>query len=107
MLVSCHREENLTKGTQSEYGYPIEFSGISGSIETRADGDQIPPLPDDFTDFRVWAELDDDPDVFGANGTKVSTSNKGQTWAYSPVRYWKDGTYNFYAVYQKNITKSF
>jgi hypothetical protein len=36
--------------------------------------------------------------VFGTNGTVVSTSDGGTTWTYSPVRYWKTGIYNFYAV---------
>ena len=100
ILVSCHCEEfPIIKND-----YPIEFSGISGWLETRADDDdQTSSLPSDFTDFRVWAQNGSNLNVFGASGTEVSTSDGGQTWTYSPVRYWQAGIYNFYAVSPKDI----
>jgi hypothetical protein len=99
ILVSCHREElPITKND-----YPIEFSGISGCLETKADDNQTSSLPSDFTGFRVWAQNGSNLNVFGANGTEVSTSDGGQTWTYSPVRYWQAGTYNFYAVSPKDF----
>lgn len=99
ILVSCHREElPITKND-----YPIEFSGISGCLDTKADDNQTLSLPSDFTGFRVWAQNGSKTNVFGTDGTDVSTTDGGQTWTYSPVRYWQAGTYNFYAVSPKDF----
>ena len=99
IVVSCHREEIPV----SKNSYPIEFSGMSGWLETKADDSQTSSLPSDFTGFRVWAQNGSNLNVFGSSGTDVSTTDGGQTWTYSPVRYWQDGTYNFYAVSPKDF----
>lgn len=94
ILVSCHRED-LPK-TDSE-NTPIEFSGITAWLDTKSEvASATSVLPSD--DFMVWSQNDSNYGVFGTNGTEVSTSDAGTTWTYSPVRYWKTGTYNFYAV---------
>lgn len=94
IVVSCHREDipqNALENTS------IEFSGITAWLDTKAEaGANTSALPSD--NFKVWAQNGSNYDVFGTNGTKVSTSDAGTTWTYSPVRYWKTGTYNFYAV---------
>lgn len=99
ILVSCHREEIPV----TENCYTIEFSGISGWIDTRTDNNQASSLPSDFTNFRVWAQNGSNTSVFGSDGTAVSTTDGGQTWTYSPVRYWQAGTYNFYAVFPEDF----
>jgi hypothetical protein len=99
ILVSCHREELPDSNITSESGYPIEFSGMEGRLDSKADGD----LPSDFTGFHVWAQNGSNSSVFGVNGTAVNTSDEGTTWTYSPVRYWQAGTYNFYAVAPQGI----
>lgn len=99
ILVSCHREELPDSNITSESGYPIEFSGMEGRLDSKADGD----LPSDFTGFHVWAKNGTNSNVFGANGTAVTTSDGGATWTYSPVRYWQAGTYDFYAVAPQGV----
>ena len=94
ILVSCQREDIPKKDSENT---PIEFSGVTAWLDTKADGESTTSiLPSD--DFKVWAQNSSDYSVFGTSGTVVSTSDAGTTWTYSPVRYWKSGTYDFYAV---------
>lgn len=91
-LVSCNREETSATEYPVEYDSPIEFSEIAGWLDTKADDDQT-----SINSFKVWA-MNGNNNVFGSKGDDVSTTDSGTTWTYSPVRYWQDGTYNFYAV---------
>lgn len=94
IVVSCQREDVPKTDSGS---IPIEFSGLTACLDTKSDGESTTSiLPSD--DFKVWAQNGSDYSVFGTSGTVVSTSDAGTTWTYSPVRYWKTGTYNFIAV---------
>ena len=99
-LGACQSEG--IQDTPTEADKPIEFSGVYATIETKsAEG-----LP--VNDFRVWASrtytvgsvTDTEYGIFGVTGTEVTNSSTGSTpsWAYSPVRYWRPGTYDFIAV---------
>ena len=94
IVVSCYREDIPKNALENT---PIEFSGVTAWLDTKTEaGAPTSVLPSD--DFKVWAQNGSNFDVFGTNGTKVSTSDAGTTWTYSPVRYWKLGTYDFFAV---------
>lgn len=104
-FASCQRVDVPgNSDLPAEDSEPIEFSGITGWLETKADAgdgdagedDESTPIP--FDKFNVWAQDGTNYNVFGQSGTEVSTSDEGSTWTYSPVRYWQAGTYDFYAV---------
>lgn len=99
IVVSCQRENLPSTGSEMDNLTPIEFSGITATLQTKGDeGTGSSTLPSDFTFFKVWAQNGSDNAVFGSTGTDVRTTDAGATWTYTPVRYWKTGTYNFYAV---------
>ena len=99
IVVSCQRENLPSTGSEMNNLTPIEFSGITATLQTKGDeGTGSSTLPSDFTYFKVWAQNGSDNAVFGSTGTDVRTTDAGATWTYTPVRYWKTGTYNFYAV---------
>lgn len=99
IVVSCQREDLPASGSEMDNETPIEFSGITAALNTKGDeGASTSTLPTDFAYFKVWAQNGSNNAVFGADGTGVRTTDGGLTWTYSPVRYWKTGTYNFYAV---------
>ena len=94
IVISCQREDIQKIEVENT---PIEFSGITSWLDTKADGGSATSvLPSN--NFIVWAQNSSNYSVLGSNGTVVSTSDGGATWTYSPVRYWQNGTYNFYAV---------
>ena len=94
IVVSCQREDIQKIEVENT---PIEFSGITSWLDTKADGGSATSvLPSN--NFIVWAQNSSNYSVFGTDGTVVSTSDGGATWTYSPVRYWQNSTYNFYAV---------
>lgn len=98
IVVSCQREDIPKADSEN---MPIEFSGVTAWLDTKADGESTTSvLPSG--NFKVWAHNSSNYSVFGTSGTVVSTSDAGSTWTYSPVRYWKPGTYNFYAVSPDN-----
>ena len=101
-FASCQRVDVPgNSDLPAEDSEPIEFSGITGWLETKADAgegdagedDESTPIP--FDKFKVWAQNGTNYNVFGQSGTEVSTSDEGSTWTYSPVRYWQAGTYDF------------
>lgn len=94
LVVSCHHEDIPTIDSGNT---PIEFSKITSWLETKSEAISTTSVLSS-NDFKVWAQNGSNYDVFGANGTKASTSDDGKTCTYSPVRYWKTGIYNFYAV---------
>lgn len=99
-LGSC-QSENIPN-LPDEVSKPIEFSGVHVSVETKGTDD----MPID--DFKVWASRTytagtssaTEYGIFGVTGTEVSKSITDNTlsWIYSPVRYWRPGSYNFMAV---------
>ena len=96
-LASCNSEE-IPGALQPEEGdMPIEFSGINASVDTKTGADGV-------NGFRVWASRTNNNasvyNIFATDGTEVTktTSGNSVSWAYSPIRYWQPGTYNFYAT---------
>lgn len=103
ILVSCHREEIPTEDTSLKGNAPIEFSEMTGILETKAGGgENTSALPDNFTNFMVWAQNGTNYTVFDEGGTVVTKSGSEDdntlAWTYSPVRYWQSGDYTFYAI---------
>lgn len=99
IVVSCQRENLPASGSEFDNETPIEFSGVTATLNTKGDeGTNSSTLPADFKYFKVWAQNGTNNAVFGSDGTAVTRTDADSPWTYSPVRYWKTGTYNFYAV---------
>lgn len=97
-LGSCQSEGIPGHGLPAEDDKPIEFSGVYASVETKGTDD----LP--ISNFKVWASRTynevTEYGIFGLTGTEVNrvVAENSSSWAYSPVRYWKPGLYDFFAV---------
>jgi hypothetical protein len=102
-MTSCHREEIPCDDSSVKDGMPIEFSRVSVTIDTKTETEPAAPSAP-INDFKVWASLTSNNNtqygIFGEIGTIVSKSINGQSlsWLYSPLRYWRPGSYKFYAV---------
>ena len=111
LIVSCHREDIPYNDIQEEGVTPISFSAINASLDTKGEegGSVTSPA---ISTFRVWASrtygpstnLSTNNQVFGLNGTDVTYNNN--VWAYSPVRYWQTGSFNFIAASHTTATTS-
>lgn len=102
-LGSCQSEDVPSHDLIAEDNKPIEFSNVYASIGTKGT-DEMP-----INDFRVWAsrtyqasngEENTEYGIFGTDGTGVTknTTDNTPSWAYTPVRYWRPGSYDFIAI---------
>ena len=95
---SCQSEDVPDYDLPAADSKPIEFSGVNASVETKGTDD----LP--ISDFKVWASRTyneaTEYGIFGTTGTEVNkmVAENSLSWTYSPVRYWRPGSYDFTAV---------
>ena len=89
--------DNLADGLNPSSGTPIAFE--TEELFSKAE------IVDDETlkssGFGVWCWYEGGTSGLMFDGTEVT--HNGTEWTYNPVRYWLNGTYNFFAAYPSTL----
>lgn len=101
-LAGCSKQNiSPSDGLDPSSGNPIAFeaedaftkAGITDNETLKTNG------------FGVWCRYEGRTSGLMFDGTEVT--HNGKEWTYSPIRYWLNGTYDFFAVYPSSISVNY